>query len=324
MINPSSLRRVLAPVVVLSILLPASAVPAQEQSEDMKIVVAAEQLVQQQKPDEALAELQEIFEKTDAFAPAYFVAGLAYEAKDQAQEAFDNFARAADLNPAWGDAQRNASFFAARLGDLEESWDRAIKAHQAGTDMSDAFEGLQTMGPAPENFDQRLSAYRVLVAPMNVEQFLAREENPFGRMIDAGGSAFDTDNVSNSRATNVGQRVLSETAGDRANVLQQTRQRIADSRFFGLVGNQNQAQYILVIEVDEIGERGNTRSTNTVENDSRKQPLRGYLNLLDAQSGEQAYRLRITMRNITSLQEVNADLDRIIGLLEEWAEKQQR
>ena len=324
MINPSSLRRVFALVVVLSILLLAPAVPAQEQSEEMKIVVAAEQFVNQQKPDEALAELQKIFEKTDSFAPAYFVAGLAYEAKNQPQEAFDNFVRAADLNPVWGDAQRKASFFAANLGDLEESWDRAIKAHLAGTDMSDAFEGLQTMGPKPEDFDQRLAAYRVLVAPMNVEQFLAREQNPFGRVIDDAGADFDTDNISNSRNTNVGQQVVSQTAGDRANVLQQTRQKLADSRYFALVGNQNQAQYILVIEVDEIGERGDTRDTRTAENDSNKQPLKGYLNLLDVQSGEQAYRVRINMRNITSQQEVNGDLDRIIGLLEEWAAEQQR
>jgi hypothetical protein len=190
--------------------------------------------------------------------------------------------------------------------------------------MSDAFEGLQTMGPKPEDFDQRLAAYRVLVAPMNVEQFLARELNPFGRMIDDDGSDFDTDNISNSRNTNVGQQVVSQTAGDRANVLQQTRQKLADSRYFALVGNQNQAQYILVIEVDEIGERGDTDRNATAESDRNKQPLKGYLNLLDVQSGEQAYRVRINMRNITSQQEVNGDLDRIIGLLEEWAAEQQR
>ncbi len=294
------------------VLLGATAFAVQQQSEEMEIVRAAERLVQQQKPDEALSELQKVFEMNDEFGPAYFVAGLAYGAKDQPQEAYDNFIKAAEYQIGWGDAHREASYYAANMGNLEESWDQAIKAHLAGTDMSDAFEGLQTMGPAPEDFDQRLAAYRVLVAPMNLEQFIAAAENPFGRMIDSSGSSTDTDNISNSKATGVGARVVSESSADRATVMQRTRQRLADSRYFSLVGNQSQAQYILVIEVDDIGENMSNR------------PLKGYLNLLDAQSGERAYRRRIEMRNIVSQADVNRDLDRIIGLLEEWVEKQTR
>jgi len=129
-------------------------------------------------------------------------------------------------------------------------------------------------------------------------------------MIDSGGSSTDTDNISNSKATGVGARVVNESSADRATVMRRTRQRLADSRYFSLVGNQSQAQYILVIEVDDIGENMSNR------------PLKGYIHLLDAQSGEQAYRRRIEMRNIVSQADVNRDLDRIIGLLEEWAEKQ--
>jgi len=147
---------------------------------------------------------------------------------------------------------------------------------------------------------------------MNLEQYLASEENPFGRVIDSGGSNTDTDNVSNTRATGVAARVVSESSADRASVMTRTRQRIADSRFFGLVNGQEQSQYILVIEVDEIGESSTNR------------PLDGYLNLLDTRSGEQIHRMRIQMRNIASQSDVNRDLDRIIGLLEDWAEKQQR
>lgn len=295
-----------------AVLLTATAFAVQQQSEEMQIVRVAEQLVRQQKPDEALAELQRAFKMNDEFGPAYFVAGLAYGAKSQPQEAYDNFIKAAEYQSGWGDAHRLASMYAADMGNLEDSWDQAIKAHLAGTDMSDAFEGLQTMGPAPEDFDQRLAAYRVFVAPMNVEQFIAHEENPFGRMIDSSGSATNTDNLSNTKATGVGARVVSESSADRATVMQRTRQRLADSRYFSLVGNQGQAQYILVIEVDDIGESMSNR------------PLRGYMNLLDAQSGERAYRRRIEMSNIVSQADVNRDLDRIIGLLEEWVEKQTR
>jgi len=306
------LSRVVATVCVLALLPFATALSTPQESEEMQIVRTAEQLVQQQKPDEALAELQKIFDKNDEFAPAYFVAGLAYAGKDQTQEAFDSFVLATEYQLGWGAAHRQASFYAAGLGNLDASWDHAIKAHLAGTDMSDAFEGLQTMGPSPDDFQARLTVYRVMVAPMNLEQYLASEENPFGRMIDAGGSATNTDNISNTRATGVAARVVSQSSADRASVMRRTRQRLADSRYFALVGSQNQAQYILVIEVDELGENSTSR------------PMRAYFNLLDAQSGERAYRMRVEMRNIASESDINRDLDRIIGLLEEWAEKQQR
>lgn len=304
-------RTLLCALLVVALPLRAWAAP-QEPDPRMEVIRAAEQLVQQQKPDEALEQLQELLDDDDTYAPAYFVAGLAYGAKDDVREAYDSFNAAAEYQPGWGVAHRFASMYAGDLGDLEASWDHAIQAHLAGTDMSDAFELLPNAGPPPDDLQARLDAARVWVAPMNVEQFLAHEENPFGRMIDSGGSSVSTDNVSNSRATSVGARVVSESSADRASVMRRTRQRIADSRYFGLVSVQEQAQYILVIEADDIGESATNR------------PFEGYLNLLDARSGERAHRMRIEMRNIASQSEVNRDLDRIIGLLEDWAEEQSR
>jgi len=305
--------RLIVLTCVFAALLSVGALPAQQQqSEEMQVVVAAEQLVQQQKPDEALAQLQNLLQQNPRFAPAYFVAGLAYEVKNDWRAAYDSFVRAAEYQPGWGDAHRKASYWAANLGNLDDSWEHAIQAHLAGVDMSDAFAGLQTMGPRPDDLDARLNALRVWVAPMNLEQFLASEENPFGRMIDSGGDPLNTDNVSNSRATSVGSRVVSESSADRASVMQRLRQRIADSQQFGLVNQQGQAQYLLVLEVNDIGE------SNTVR------PLEGHLNLLDGRSGEQVHRVRIEMRNIASQSEINRDLDRIIGLLEDWAEEQLR
>lgn len=298
--------------ILLAAALPFSAWAApQEPDPRMEVIRSAEQLIQQQKPDEALEQVQELLDEDETYAPAYFVAGLAYGAKGDSQGAFDSFTAATEYQPGWGDAHRQASMYAADLGDIDTSWDHAIQAHLAGTDMSDAFELLPNAGPPPDDLEMRLAASRVWVAPMNLEQYLASEENPFGRVIDEGGSDTDTDNVSNSRATNVAGRVVSESSVDRASVMRRTRQRIADSRYFGLVNSQEQAQYILVIEADEIGERSTNR------------PFEGYLNLLDAQSGEQAHRMRIEMRNIASQADVNRDLDRIIGLLEDWAEEQQ-
>lgn len=279
----------------------------------MDIVRTAEQLVQQQKPDDALAELQKIFEKTDAFAPAYFVAGLAYEAKSQPQEAFDSFIKAAEYQPGWGIAHRKASFWAANMGNLDASWEQAIKAHQAGTDMSDAFEGLQTMTEAPDDLQAQLSAPRVFVGPINTEAFEQQGDSAL-----QGGA-----NSSGSARTDVGRRVVMETQGDLAQFQQEARRQLSDSRAFGLVASREQAQLIMVVDVDYISDTQRQDDRNRASQNRRRQ-LRGYLRLLDAQSGEEVYNRRIDFRDISSRSEVNRDFSTLMGIMEEWAAAQQR
>lgn len=290
----------LLPVLLIALLAPAAI--AQQQSEEMQIVVAAEQLVQQQKPDEALAELQKVFEKTDTFAPAYFVAGLAYEAKSDAQAAFDNFMKASEYQPGWGIAHRKASFWAANLGNLDASWEQAIKAQQAGTDMSDAFEGLRTMGEAPADLEAQLAAYRVFIGPFDTTVFQESGDTAL-----QGGA-----NSSASGRTDVGARVVQEAAADIAGYQQEARRQFAASRAFGLVQQQQQAQLIFVTEVDSLG-----------DNMSRRR-LEGVVKLVDAQSGEEVYRRRIEFANIVSRGDLNRDFTQLMGIMEEWAATQQR
>jgi hypothetical protein len=290
---------------LLPVLLIAAFVPtahAQQQSEEMQIVIAAEQLVQQQKPDEALAELQKIFDETDSFAPAYFVAGMAYRAKGQVQEAFDSFVKATEYNPGWGAAHRFASMYAADLGNLDASWEHAIKAHQAGTDMSDAFQGLQTMSEAPENLDAQLAAYRVFIGPFDTTVFQESGDTAL-----QGGA-----NSSASGRTDVGARVVQEAATDIAGYQQEARRQFAASRAFGLVQQQQQAQLIFVTEVDSLG-----------DNMSRRR-LEGVVKLVDAQSGEEVYRRRIEFANIVSRGDLNRDFTQLMGIMEGWAAEQQR
>lgn len=288
-------------LAVTAILLLAPAAFAQQQSEEMQTVIAAEQLLQQQKPDEALAELQKVFEKTDTFAPAYFVAGLAYEVKDEGQPAFDNFVKAAEYQPGWGIAHRKASFWAANLGDLEASWAHAIKAHQAGTDMSDAFQGLPA-DQAPEDLDEQLSAYRVFVGPFDTTVFQESGDTAL-----QGGA-----NSSGSNRTDRGRRVVQEAAVDIASYQQEARRQLSQSRAFGLVGQQEQAQLIFVTEVDSLGDN------------MARRPLRGVVKLVDAQSGEEVYRRRIDFANIVSRGDLNRDFTQLINIMNEWAMEQQR
>ncbi len=287
-------------VSIVAILPAALARP--QQSEEMQIVVAAEQLVNQQKPDEALAELQKIFDKNDSFAPAYLVAGLAFGAKGQAQEAFDSFVKAAEYQPGWGAAHREASFYAANMGNLDASWEHAIKAHQAGTDMSDAFEGLQTMADAPDDLDAQLAAYRVFIGPFDTTVF---EES--GDTALQGGA-----NSSATSRTDRGTRIVQEAASDIFTYQQEARRQFARSRSFGFVQRQDQAQLIFVTEVDSLS-----------DNMARRR-MRAVIKLVDAQSGEEVFRRRVDFSNIVSRGDLNRDFLQLLTFMEEWAAEQQR
>lgn len=278
-----------------------AAVAQQQQSEEMQIVVAAEEMVKQGQPDAALAELQKIFDETDTFAPAYFVAALAYDAKGEKALAYENMLKAADNNPGWGLAHREASRFAADMGDLDASWEQAIIAHQSGTDMSDAFAGLQTMTDAPEDLERAMSAPRVFVGPFDTETF---EEA--GDTALAGGA-----NSSATGRTDVGARVVQEASADIVRWQQEARRQLSASRSFGFVARPDQAQYIMIFEVDSIA-------------DNTRRRTRGYLKLVDAQSGEESYRRRVEFADIASLADLNRDFSRIMGIMEEWAAEQIR
>ena len=296
-----SLRRSVACLFCVSVLVAAPAAFAQdEQTGEMDVVRAAEQMVRQGQPDEALAELQSLLAENPEFAPAHFVAGLAYAAKQDAPNAYQSMLKAAEFNPGFGQAHRLASMYAADLGDLDASWAEAIRAHQAGTDMSDAFAGLPP-DTAPEDLDAAMAAPRVFVGPIDTETF---EEQ--GDTALAGGA-----NSSASGRTNRGARVIQEVAPDILRWGQEAKRQFSTSRAFGLVQRPEQSQYILIFEVDSIA-------------DSTRRRTRGYLRLVDSQSGEDAYRRRVEFADIASLGDLNRDFSRIMDIMEEWAAEQQR
>ncbi|MCH7823740.1 MAG: hypothetical protein IH849_02975 [Acidobacteria bacterium] len=312
----------------LSIVLAAPAASGQQQqSEEMQIIRAAEQMVNAQQADEALAELQKIFDENDEFAPAYFVAGLAYAAKRDAPKAYENMIKATEYNPGWGQAHRLASRYAATMGDLDASWAQAIKAHQSGTDMSDAFEGLSNMGDGPDDLDAAMSAPRVFVGPVDTTAFEASGDTAL--QSGAGGSRTDRED-SASRGTGLGRRVIQEAAPDIYRWVQEAKSQFSDSRAFGLVQRPEQAQYILIFEIDSMTDLSASTSNTPGDNSpawfdsARRRRTRGYLKLVDAQSGEDAYRRRVDFRDIASYGDLNRDFSVIMSIMEEWAADQRR
>jgi tetratricopeptide (TPR) repeat protein len=296
----------------LAVLVIAPVVAAQQQSPEMQKVIEAEQLVQQGNPDGALAITRELLEENPEFAPAHFIAGIAYETKEKGgatgdpktelcQNAYDSFIKAAEYQPGWGIAHRMASMHAADRGDLDQSWQQAIKAHQSGTDMSDAFAGLGSMSEKPADLEEQLAVKRVFVAPMDTEAFEQQGDRSLG---NAGGVRDKDDAASGS--TNVGRRVLNEAGSDIMQFQREANRQFANSRAFGLVQRPEMADLVMVFEVDSIA-------------DSTRRRTRGFVKLVDAKSGEESYRRRVEFNDIASRADLNRDFSQIMRIIEEWA-----
>lgn len=255
--------------------------PAQQEQESpaLELTRAAEQLLRSGNPEEALAEIDKALAEDENFAGAYYVGGLAYGQTGRLAEARDYFVRATELRPGWGEAHRFASTAFADTGDFEAAWEHAIKAHQAGVDMSDAFTRLQGSTAAPDDLDTQLAAARVFVGGYDTER------------LERGGT--------NTNAT----AAMGRAAGDLFQVQEEARRQLSSSRSFGLVQRQDMARYIMIFEIDSLSTRR----------------LVGVLKLVDAQSGEEAYRRRIDLTDITSRSYLNREFSRIIALMEEWA-----
>ena len=295
-----SLRRSLALVLCFSIMAVASVTLAQDQqAELMEIVIAAEQMLNQGQPEQALAELQKVLIQNEEFAPAYFLQGMVYARTGDMPKAYENMIKATEYDPTMGIAHRMASQGAGAMGNFDGAWEHAIKAHQAGTDMSDAFEALSSMGKPPAGLEAAMAVPRVWIGPMDTSNWEATSAT-------AGGSASGRASDDASAA-----RILAEAAQDVQRWGKAARKAFAESRAFGLVSRPEQAKYILQLEGDSMA-------------DSSRRRTRGYLKLVDVQSGEEGYRRRVTFADIGSDGDLIRDFDRIMSIMEEWAAEQLR
>ncbi len=269
---------------------------------------AARQLIAERHFERALQQLDAIIQQDPTYAPAHYLRGMALGNLGREREAVEAFIAAADLNPGWGEAHRLATIAAINTGNLPVAWEQAIKAYQSGSDISESLSRLLAMERAPSDLDTRLTAARIYVMPLNTEKLAAQQENPFGVDVIGGaprGTVFDPFNSSASRATNVGGEKISRSQSSFFNLLMQTRRSLADSRYFGVVPQQEMAQYLMLIEVDELDGGA----------------LEGYIKLYDARSGEEAYRRVLQLRNINSLADLNADIERYVDYMAEWLSK---
>ena len=270
--------------------------------------------------DIALSDLNKAIE-ADALNPyAHYYRGLVLGNLGRQREALDAFLKAAELNPGWGEAHRVAAIAALDTRNLSIAWEQAVKAYQAGADVSQSINRLLAIEKAPGDLDEQLAAARIFVMPVDTEKLEARQDNPFGggnvvgAALDRGGTASagssneignPSGSTSSSRQTNAGGQQAAQAQAHFYSLLTQLRLSLTNSRHFGVVGQQDMARYLMVVSIDEMGGAGGNAA-------------RGHLKLVDPRSGEEAYSRVLELRNIASLAELNAEVERIVNLLEEW------
>ncbi len=235
--------------------------------------------------DVALSDLNKAIEADASNPSAHYYRGLVLGNLGREREALDAFLKAAELNPGWGEAHRMAAVAALNTNNLPIAWEQAVKAYQAGADISESINQLLALEKAPGNLDDQLDAARVFVGGFDT-------------------SVFDRD------GSRMGAKaILAQAAADLFSFQQTARETLSESAAFGLVQRQESAQYIMMFEIEFL--------TDTLNGSPRR--LRGVLRLVDARSGETVDRRRIDFDDINSLGYLNREWRRIVGLMEEWA-----
>ena len=209
--------------------------------------------------DVALSDLNKAIEADASNPHAHYYRGLVLGNLGREREALDAFLKAAELNPGWGEAHRMAAVAALNTSNLPIAWEQAVKAYQAGADISESINQLLALEKAPGDLDDQLAAARVFVGGFDT-------------------SVFDRD------GSRMGAKaILAQAAADLFSFQQAARETLSESAAFGLVQRQESAQYIMMFEIEFL--------TDTLNGSPRR--LSGVLRLVDARSGETADRRRI-------------------------------
>lgn len=295
-------------VVVLGLATPSVAA---SQASDRELQLALEKL-QQQDPEGALEVLEELLEAHPGQWQAHFLRGMALGQQGDDGDAREAFLTAADLNPGYAEAHVRAAIASFRLGDHDVAWEQSILAHVAGDDMMAEFAELRKVSREPDDFESRVSAPRVWVAELDIEE------------------------LTRVRAA---EEILRQAQAELAELRRQLLLVLRDSPSFGLVPQAGAARYIAEIKIDDVGDMafdefeepyeqsvnagGDTlpRAPDVLGESTRS--VVAHLKLLSPGGSEPEYRRRFTIDNITQVLGVNTELKRQVGYLEAWwAERQ--
>jgi VWFA-related protein len=130
-------------------------------------VRAGKDLISRGQTGEALVELNLALQSNPRSWEAHYHRAHALFLHGEGQEAQLALLRAAELSPGRGDVHKLASKVSLDMDDIETAWEQAIRAHQAGIDMTRELRALRLHGDEPRHLEERLTAPRLFVDPGN-------------------------------------------------------------------------------------------------------------------------------------------------------------
>ncbi len=299
---------------------------AAQQSDAQRDMAKGAEYLQKGEPDKAINEFAKVLNNQETFAPAHFVTGMAYAQMQQYSDAYTHLNRATELQPGNGEWHEQACRTAWFGEDFDNAWRQCILAAQAGRDVAAAFPELAKASAGPSDYQQRIAAPRIWVAAPDIEALLGRDDGVFDHVsptqqagadqrgagadsspagAGAGGGGRGFSDPSSRFSAESGNSVAAQVQADLAEVRRRFSSEIAISDLFGLVVDQGLADYVMVVEVDDVG----TESPRV---------LTGYVKLIDVTSGEEAYSRPLQLDNISSISDLQNDISRYVGYLEQW------
>ncbi len=169
----------------------------------------------------------------------------------------------------------------------------------SGLAVSVLFVALAVPVEAPQavaDSQPSVAAVRVYVGGVDTSSF----EQLFHPPLEAGPLS------NGSQLTGVARTVVANAASDINQFEREARRQFSESSAFELVTSPEMADYVMVMEADYIS------------SDFRRR-MRGILKLVDAKTGDEAYRRRVTFASISTRSDLNRELATAVNLMEEWA-----
>lgn len=320
---------------VLCLLLPMLALA---QNSPGRLTEEARKLVDQGSYRQAVRQLERAVELDPAYAEAYFVLGYAHGRLADHAAAAAAFLTAAELRPAWGEAHRMAARSSANAGQMEVAWEQAIRAQQAGIDMTAEIEILAATSPPPTDFEHQMAAPRLMLAQVDLSQFEGFNENPFARETRTGNSSVGaalgqpaseaSRNLTTTEAPNPGDRsapwasqtgapMVAESRADLDLLRAELARGLGESLEIGLVRDPEHAEYRLVVEVHNMARSGTDRTGGQAVSNEPKW-FQGALVIYSMVDGEEIIRRPLRMTDLRSPGTVRGEITNYVRLLAGW------
>jgi hypothetical protein len=279
----------------------AVATPQNDTEAAIELTDRAAELIQEDRLGEALSLLEQAVVADETYWEAYYQQGRIFGMREDFLMARHVLLKASELNPGHGHTHRLAWEAAYRIGDYENAWDQAIRASLAGVDMNQWFLEMYGKSEPPQDFELRINAPRIYVAPVVLDEVEARNQLPFNRNPATGGIG----TISGRPAYAEGMNRANENAFNLKRVRDRLGEAVFEAPYLGTVLDLELADYVLVVSVESLSEAEPVR-------------MEGYLRLYDISDGEPVYSTSLYLRNISSDALLYGEIQRHVHNVQVW------